>query len=285
MAYLVVTLIGVLFAIASLVLLALGLAIVYGMMRVINLAQGEFIMLGAYTVVLVAKTGTSLWLGIALAPLVVGAIGLAVERCIVRFLYGRLLDTMLATWGLSIALIAVVSLVLGPTTEGVATPLGHLDIGGYAVALYSLFVIGAAAVAVGLTWALFRFSKFGLLARATMQNAEMAAALGVHPPRIYMATFGLGSALAGFAGAIMAPLTGVVPSLGLAFIAKVFITVTAGGAAFGGTLAAGALLGTIESAVAFVSTPIYGQVAMLACALVLLRFAPRGISGLWRRRG
>lgn len=286
MAHLAVSLIGVLFAIASLVLLALGLAIVYGMMRVINLAQGEFIMLGAYTVVLVAKAGASLWLGIALAPIVVGAIGLVIERCIIRFLYGRLLDTMLATWGLSIALIAIVSLMLGPTTEGVATPLGHVAIGGYTVALYSLLVIGAAAAAVALTWALFRFSKFGLLARATMQNAEMAAALGVHPPRIYMATFGLGSGLAGFAGAIMAPLTGVVPSLGLAFIAKVFITVTAGGAAiFGGTLAAGALLGSIESAVAFVSTPIYGQVAMLACALVLLRFAPHGISGLWQRRG
>jgi urea transport system permease protein len=286
MAHLAVSLIGVVFAIASLVLLSLGLAVIYGMMRVINLAQGEFIMLGAYTVVLAAAHGVGLWAGIALAPFVVGAIGLAVERCVVRFLYGRLVDTMLATWGLSIALIAVVSLVLGPTTEGVATPLGHFAIGGYAVAVYNLFVIGVAAASVALTWGLFRFSKFGLLARATMQNAEMVAALGIHPPRIYMATFGLGAALAGLAGAIMAPLTGVVPTLGLAFIAKVFITVSAGGAAiFAGTLAAGSALGAIESAVAFVSTPIYGQVAMLACALVLLRIAPEGISGLWQRRG
>jgi len=286
MEHLAVNLIGVAFAIASLVLLSLGLAIVYGMMRVINLAQGEFMMLGAYTVILSSTYGLGLWAGIALAPVVVGAIGLIVERCIIRFLYRRLLDTMLATWGLSIGLIAAVSLILGPTTEGVATPLGHFAVGSYEVATYNVFVIAAAAACVVMTWCLFNFTKFGLVARGTMQNADMVAALGIHPPTIYMMTFGFGSALAGLAGAIMAPLTGVVPTLGLAFIAKAFITVTAGGAAiFAGTLGAATLLGAIDSAVAFVSTPIYGQVAMLACALVLLRIAPQGISGLWHRRG
>ena len=286
MEYLVVTLIGVIFAIASLVLLALGLAIIYGMMGVINLAQGEFIMLGAYTVVLSSAHGLDLWVGMALAPVVVGAVGLVVERCIIRFLYGRLLDTMLATWGLSLGLIAAVTLILGPSTEGVATPFGHVAIGGYAVSAYNLFVIAATGFLVVLTWGVFNRTRFGLIARGAMQNADMVAALGVHPPTIYMMTFSLGSALAGLAGAIMAPLTGVVPSLGLAFVAKVFITVTVGGAAiFSGTLGAGTLLGAIESAVSFISTPIYGQVAMLGCALVVLRFAPQGISGLWRRSG
>jgi branched-subunit amino acid ABC-type transport system permease component len=286
MEYLVVTLIGVIFAIASLVLLALGLAIIYGMMGVINLAQGEFIMLGAYTVVLSSAHGLDLWVGMALAPVVVGAVGLVVERCIIRFLYGRLLDTMLATWGLSLGLIAAVTLILGPSTEGVATPFGHVAIGGYAVSAYNLFVIAATGFLVALTWGVFNLTRFGLIARAAMQNADMVAVLGTHPPTIYMMTFALGSALAGLAGAIMAPLTGVVPSLGLAFVAKVFITVTVGGAAiFSGTLSAGSLLGAIESAVSFISTPIYGQVAMLGCALVVLRFAPQGISGLWRRSG
>lgn len=286
MEYLVVILIGVAFAIASLLLLSLGLAIIYGMMGVINLAQGEFIMLGAYTVTLSSAHGLSVWGGIVLAPFAVGAIGLLIERCIIRFLYGRLLDTMLATWGLSLAIIAIVTLVVGPATEGVATPLGHVAIGGYAVAAYNLFVIAAAVASVAFTWGLFHLTRFGLVARGAMQNAEMVAALGIHPPTVYMVTFALGSALAGLAGAVMAPLTGVVPSLGVAFIAKVFITVTVGGAAiFGGTLAAGALLGAIESAVSFISTPIYGQVAMLACALLLLRIAPRGISALWHGRG
>jgi branched-subunit amino acid ABC-type transport system permease component len=286
MEFLFVTLIGVTFAIASLVLLSLGLAIIYGMMGVINLAQGEFIMLGAYTVILSSAHGLGVWGGIALAPFVVGAIGLVIERCIIRFLYGRLLDTMLATWGLSLAIIAAVTLVLGPTTEGVATPLGHVAIGDYALSVYNLFVIAAATTSMAFVWALFNFTRFGLIARGTMQNADMVAALGVHPPTIYMATFALGSALAGLAGAVMAPLTGVVPSLGLAYIAKVFITVTVGGSAiFGGTLGASALLGAIESAVSFISTPIYGQVAMLACALLVLRIVPQGISALWRRRG
>jgi len=286
MEYLIVTLIGVAFAIASLVLLSLGLAIIYGMMGVINLAQGEFIMLGAYTVILSSAHGLGVWGGIVLAPFVVGAIGLVVERCIIRFLYGRLLDTMLATWGLSLAIIATVTLTLGPTTEGVATPLGHVAIGSYVVSAYSLFVIAAAVGSVAFMWGLFNLTRFGLVARGAMQNADMVAALGIHPPRVYMATFALGSALAGLAGAVMAPLTGVVPSLGLAFVAKVFITVTVGGAAiFAGTLGAGVLLGAIESAVSFISTPIYGQVAMLGCALVVLRIAPQGISGLWRRRG
>jgi branched-subunit amino acid ABC-type transport system permease component len=286
MGHLLVNLIGGAFAIASLVLLSLGLAIIYGMMRVINLAQGEFIMLGGYTVILTAAHGGSLWLGMVLAPIVVGGVGVAVERSIIRFLYGRPLDAMLATWGLSLVLVAAVTLILGPTTEGVATPLGHLPLGDYDVATYDLFVIAVAIASVGFTWGLFRFTKFGLLARGTMQNAEMVAALGIQPSIIYMLTFGFGSALAGLAGAIMAPLTGVVPTLGLAFIAKIFITVTAGGAAiFGGTLGAGALFGAIESAVSFLSTPIYGEVAMLGCALVLLRIAPQGITGLWRRHG
>jgi branched-subunit amino acid ABC-type transport system permease component len=286
MEYLVVTLIGVIFAIASLVLLALGLAIIYGMMGVINLAQGEFIMLGAYTVVLSSAHGLDLWVGMALAPVVVGVVGLVVERCIIRFLYGRLLDTMLATWGLSLGLIAAVTLIIGPSTEGVATPFGHVAIGSYAVSVYNLFVIAATGFLVALTWGVFNRTRFGLIARGAMQNADMVAALGIHPPTIYMMTFALGSALAGLAGAIIAPLTGVVPSLGLAFVAKVFITVTVGGAAiFSGTLGAGTLLGAIESAVSFISTPIYGQVAMLGCALVVLRFAPQGISSLWRRFG
>lgn len=285
MAHFLVVLIDIAFTVASLGLLSLGLAVIYGMMGVINLAQGEFIMLGAYTVTLSANHGLGLWAGMALAPVVVGAIGIIVERSIIRFLYGRLLDSMLATWGLSLGLVAAVSLILGPTTEGVGTPLGHFALGNYQVTVYDLFVIAAAAASLVVTFLIFRFTKFGLLSRGTMQNARMVAALGIHPPTIYMATFGFGSALAGLAGAVMAPLTGVVPTLGLAFIAKVFITVTAGGSAiFAGMLGAAALLGAVESAVSFLYTPIYGQVAMLIIALVLLRIAPQGVSGLWQRR-
>jgi urea transport system permease protein len=126
---LLVTVTGVAYAVAVLVLVALGLAVIFGMMGVLNLAQGEFLMLGAYTVLVVASLGGSVWLGILLAPLVVGSIGLLVERTIIQFLYGRPLDTMLATWGLSLALVGIVTLVMGPATAGVATPLGFVSIG------------------------------------------------------------------------------------------------------------------------------------------------------------
>ena len=133
-----------------------------------------------------------LWVGMALAPVVVGVVGLVVERCIIRFLYGRLLDTMLATWGLSFGLIAAVTLIIGPSTEGVATPFGHVAIGGYAVSAYNLFVIAATGFLVALTWGVFNRTRFGLIARGAMQNADMVAALGIHPPTIYMMTFALG---------------------------------------------------------------------------------------------
>ena len=273
------------FGVATLILLALGLAVIFGMMRVINLAQGEFLMLGAYTVLIATKLGLGLWLGIALAPVVVGIIGLVIERCVIQFLYGRMLDTMLATWGLSLAIVGAITVILGPTTEGVATPLGFIAVGDYSIAIYKLFVIGVALAALAATYALFRRTRFGLIARATMQKPVMVAAAGVNPPLVYMATFGLGAALAGLAGAIMAPLTGVVPTLGLAFIAKIFITVIVGGPLiFLGTVSASSLLGVVETVVSITSSPIFGQVALLGVAIVVIRMLPEGISGLRQRR-
>ena len=113
---LLVTVTGVAYGVAVLVLVALGLAVIFGMMGVLNLAQGEFLMLGAYTVLVVARFGGSIWLGILLAPL--GIIGVLVERTIIQFLYGRPLDTMLATWGLSLALVGIITLLMGPATAG-----------------------------------------------------------------------------------------------------------------------------------------------------------------------
>ena len=279
-----VTAFGIVYAIATLVLLALGLAVIFGMMGVINLAQGEFLMLGAYTVLLATAHGLGVWAGIALAPLAVGLVGVLVERAIVRFLYGRMLDTMLATWGLSLALVGLVTLIFGPTTEGVATPLGFFTVGRYSLPYYNVLVVGVAVAALALTYGLFNFTRAGLVARATMQNAGMVAGLGVNPAWVYMGTFAYGSALAGLGGAMMAPLTGVVPTLGLAFIAKIFITVIVGGPVILlGTTTAGSVLGLVESLVSSASTPIYGQVAMLAFAIVLLRLLPQGISGFWRR--
>ena len=277
--------IEVLNAIASLVLISIGLAIIFGMMRVINLAHGEFLMLGGYTAITATKVGINIWIAmLVVAPVVVGLIGVLVERCVVRFLYGRMVDTMLATWGLSLLFIGLVTTVFGNTTSGISSPLGSVAIGSYKLSLYTPFIILMAVVVSGAIWLLLSRTRFGLIARGTMQNANMAAALGLSPPRIYMVTFGIGAALAGLAGAVLAPITGVVPTIGVAYIAKSFITVIGGGAAIlSGTLSASTLFGTINQLGTFATTPVIGEVCLFVAAIILVRLLPQGITGRYFR--
>ncbi|MCX9150170.1 ABC transporter permease subunit [Pseudomonas sp. TB1-B1] len=274
-------------AIATLVLLSIGLAVVFGMMKIINLAHGEFMMLGGYVAVLATHNlHVPIWISIlVLAPLSVGLFGMLVERLLVRHLYGRMVDTMLATWGLSLALTGTATMLFGNTTVGISSPLPGISIGAYQTSGYGLFVIAVAVVVLLGMWALLRFTHFGLCARATMQNAKMAAALGANPGRIYSLTFGLGAALAGLGGAVLAPLTGVIPTLGASYIAKAFITVIGGGSAvITGTLTAASGFGLISQVVTFFSTPVFGEVALLLAAIVLIRVLPQGITGRFFRR-
>jgi branched-subunit amino acid ABC-type transport system permease component len=279
--------IQVLYAIASLALISVGLAIIFGMMRVINLAHGEFLMLGGYAAIVATNHGISIWLSmLVVAPIVVGIIGVVVERTIIRFLYGRMIDTMLATWGLSLLLVGLTTAIFGNTTVGISAPLGSIQIGAYRTSAYTLFVIAVAVVALGAIFAVMRWTRLGLIARGTMQNANMAAALGVNPPRVYAVTFGVGAALSGLAGAVLAPVSGVFPTIGVAYVAKSFITVIGGGAAIlSGTVSASTLFGAINQIATFVTTPVFGEVALLAAAIVLIRLLPQGITGRFFRRG
>ena len=286
MALAALVLFNVLNSIAVLALLSLGLGVIYGMMRVINLAHGEFLMLGAYTTVVSANAGLNIWVAMLVAaPLAVGLFGLLVERLFIRFLYGRIIDTMLATWGLSLGVIGLVTTVFGNTVRGVSAPLGGFAIGGYQASLYALFVIAVAASCLLGLWLLLRATRFGLVVRATMQRPDMAAALGVSPPRTYMITFALGSAFAGLAGGVLAPVSGVSPVMGGAYIARAFITVLGGGPAIvTGTGLASTLFGAVGEVATFATTPVFGQVALLLAALVLLRVLPQGITGRLLRR-
>ncbi len=279
--------IQVVYAIASLALISVGLAIIFGMMRVINLAHGEFLMLGGYAAIVATSHGVNIWLSmLVVAPIVVGLIGVVVERAIIRFLYGRMIDTMLATWGLSLFLVGLTTAIFGNTTVGISAPLGSIQIGDYRTSAYTLFVIAVAIVVLGAIFAAMRGTRLGLIARGTMQNANMAAALGVNPPRVYAVTFGIGAALSGLAGAVLAPVSGVFPTIGVAYIAKAFITVIGGGAAIlSGTASASALFGTINQIATFVTTPVFGEVALLAAAIVLIRLLPQGITGRFFRSG
>ena len=277
----------VLFAIASLALISLGLAIIFGMMRVINFAHGEFLMMGGFTTLLLFNAGMNLWVAMFIAaPLVVGLYGVVVERLIIRPLYGRIFETVLATWGLSLLMIGVASVTVGYYQSSMQTPLGSVAIGDYTESGYTFFVIAVAIIVLVAVYLGLRYTRFGLLARGTMQNPGMASALGVNTGRVYAITFFVGSALSGLAGAVLTPLVSVSPVVGFSYIARAFITVIGGGAvALSGTISASALFGSISQFVAFITTPVIGEVALLAAAIVLLRMLPEGITGRFFRRG
>lgn len=280
-----VVVIQVLYGIASLVIVSAGLAVIFGMMKVINLAHGEFLMLGGYATLGALKIGLNLWVAIFIAaPLAVGLVGVLLERLVIRRLYGRMIDTMLATWGLSLLLVGIVTSVFGNTTAGISTPLGSFTIGAYSVSVYTLVIIGVAVLLALALRAVLLKTQFGLIARGTMQNPQMADALGISPGRVYSVTFAVGAALSGLAGGLLAPLTGVVPTMGGAFIAKAFITVIGGGPAIlAGLIGASSFFGAINQIAAFLTTPVIGEVALLFAAIVMLRLLPQGITGRFFR--
>ena len=277
----------ILYMIAFLALTSAGLAIVFGMMRVINLAHGEFVMLGGYTTIACSRVGIDIYVAmLVIAPIVVGLVGLIVERAIIRFLYGRMIDTMLATWGLSLLLIGLVTLIFGNSAVSVPAPIPGYQLGDYQMGGYNLFIILVTTALVIAMWGVLKFTRAGLIARGAMQGPDVVAALGYDPRKVYMATFTIGAALSGLAGGVLAPLTGLLPSAGGAYIAKAFITVITGGAAvISGTLSSAVIFGTVNQIVSFAAHPVIGEIAMLALAIILLRLMPSGITGRFFRDG
>jgi urea transport system permease protein len=275
----------ILYMISFLALTSAGLAVVFGMMRVINLAHGEFVMIGGYTTIACAKAGINIYFAmLILSPLVVGILGLIIERLVIRFLYGRMIDTMLATWGLSLFLVGLVSLIFGNTAVSIPAPIPAYTLGSYQMGGYNLFIIAIAILMMIGMWLIMRYTRLGLIARGAMQSADVASSLGYDPKKVYMWTFVVGAALSGLAGGVLAPLTGLLPSSGGAYIAKAFITVITGGAAvIAGTLSSSIIFGAINQVVSFASGPVIGEIVMLAFAIVLLRLMPQGITGRFFR--
>jgi len=242
-------------------------------------------MLGAYLTLTAVRAGFNLWFAMVAASIAVGVFGMVVERLLIQHLYGRLADSMLATWGLSLILAQAVTVVFGPATQGIATPLGSMQIGRYTFSQYSLVLISAAVFLLILVFWVFTQTRYGTMARAATQLPRMAAAVGINTRLINMWTFAFGSALAGAGGALLAPVAGVVPNMGQAYIARAFMTVIVGGAgALSGTSCAAAILGGVEYAVSYLSNPFFGQGALLILAILLLRVMPTGVSGLLGRQ-
>jgi branched-chain amino acid transport system permease protein len=271
-------------ACAFLVLCATGLAIIFGMMGVINLAHGEFIMCGAYVTVTIAKLGLPLPVAIVCGALAAGAVGIVLERLVIRHLYHRPLDTIVATWGISLIASQGTLILLGPSLADVSTPLGSVQIGSLSYSVYRFALMGIAAAIVGGLYLLFNVTRFGVLARATIQVPHMAEALGVNTSLIYSLTFGIGAALAGATGGLYAPTMTLVPTMGGQFIMEAFVTVVVGGAdVFLGTAPAGVTLGLVKAAMTTWQGQLFGQIGLLIAVILVIRVLPRGISGLLLR--
>jgi branched-chain amino acid transport system permease protein len=272
--------VSLLTTVSVLIIISIGLAVVFGMMGVINLAHGEFLMLGAFFTLSGHRAGLNIWVAMVLAAIAVAVVGVVVERLLIQFLYGRLAATMLATWGLSLILVQVVVLVYGSSTQGIPTPLGNTKVGNYSISQYNFVLIAMAAALLGLVYVVFTRTRYGTKARAATQLPDMAAAIGINAKVTNMLTFGFGALLAGAAGALLAPVAGVVPGMGQAYVGRAFMTVVVGGpGVLTGTAASASLLGTVDTIVSNTTTAVLGTAALLVVAIVLLRILPTGISG------
>ena len=277
-----------------LLLIALGLAITYGAMGVINMAHGDMVMIGAYVTVM-----SKIWLGlnfyfaIPLAFLVTGLIGLLIERIVIRKLYGRLLDTLLATWGISILLQQAIRLELGLSffgvhIEGLGPGLQNVDVpdflqgtisfGDTDLNSYRMFIIVVTIALTFLTWYLLYRTSFGVQVRAIIRNPQMAAASGIDVKRVNALTFAFGSGLAGVAGVMMSGFKTVFPDMGGTLVVDGFMVVVAGGVgSIFGTILSSGLLGEINALVALATNDIIARAVVFAVVILVIILKPKGL--------
>ena len=276
-----------------LLLAAIGLAITFGVMGVINMAHGEMVMLGAYSTFVVQEIirasapgllEYSLIFAIPLAFIVSGSVGIAIERGVIRLLYGRPLETLLATWGISLILQQTVRTIFGPTNREVATPQfmsGTVSIGDLAITWNRLYiVIFAGLIFVGLVVAL-RFTTFGLHVRAVTQNRRMAGSMGIPTDRVDALTFGLGSGVAGLAGVALSQIDNVSPNLGQSYIIDSFLVVVFGGVGnLWGTLVGALALGGANKLLEPYAGAVLGKILLLVLVILFTQKRPRGLFAL-----
>ena len=275
-----------------LLVVALGLAITFGLMGVINMAHGEIMVVGAYATYMTqvffsrhfgpAAQDWYFVLALPVSFLSAAAMGILLERGIIRFLYKRPLESLLATWGVSLVLQQVFRLVFGAANVQVSSPSwlsGNFTINDVIFGWNRLFVIGFAALIVLGTWLLLSKTPLGLLIRAVMQNREMAACMGVRTERVNMLTFAFGSGLAGLAGAFLSQIGNVGPGLGQNYIVDCFMTVVVGGV--------GSIVGTVWSALGIgvadqtlqqiLLNPVLGKITVLGAIILFLQWKPGGL--------
>lgn len=271
---------------ASVLLIAtIGLAVVYGLMGVINLAHGEFIMIGAYAALTATQIGLPYPLAIPVAIIVTMIIGAIVELLVISRLYGRLFDTMLATWGLGMVFKQGAVLLFGTVSPGIGMPQYNFKIGDYSLAVYPLAMILVALAMFLFVYLLMTRTVYGMKARASIQEPKMAQAIGIESSRVNTLTFAIGCGLAGFAGAVLLPIIPATPSMGLFFAVKGFLTVVvAGPVALTGSAVAALGFGGGSAITASYLTSAAGDIFFFLFTAILLWLFPHGISAVWRRK-
>ena len=277
-----------------LLLVALGLAVTYGAMGIINMAHGEMVMIGAYVAVMSnIWLGANLLLAIPLAFLVTAALGYGLERLVVRRLYGRLLDTLLATWGIAILLQQAIRLEFGLTffgihIEGLGSGLqnvpvpqflqGTLALFGLHLNSYRVFIVLVTLALAGLTWITLYRTPLGMKVRAIIRNPQVAAACGIDVKATNAITFALGSGLAGVAGVLMAGFRSVSPDMGATMVVDGFMVVVTGGVgSLLGTVAAAGILGEINALVAIFFNEIAARASVLLVVILVILLRPAGL--------
>ena len=278
-------------SIASILLLvSLGLAIIYGVMAVINLAHGDFLMLGAYAVwFMESMFDVGLLPCLVLVFFIVGAVGWLVERTLICHLYERPLDTILATWGVGIILQQAIRLSAGAELRYVKMPdylVSPLHVLGVEISAYRLLVFGVTVALVVATYVLIFRTSFGLRLRAVMQNAEIARCFGINNARVYSLTFAYGAGLAGLAGALVSPLKSVSPDMGTNYVVDAFLVVVSGGVqSLFGTVASAGIIGELSGGFAFLWNDTLARALLFFLVVVLIRFRPQGMFAMRLRRG
>lgn len=270
-------------SIASILLLvALGLAIIYGVTGVINLAHGELVMIGAYCAwALQSFFGIGLLASLPLIFLATALLGWIIDRVVIRHLYNRPLDTILATWGIGVMAQQAIRLLAGGELRYVEMPeaMNHpVSLLGVEVPIFRIFILGLAVALFAFTWYLIFRTSLGLKLRAITQSREIASCFGINSSRIYGLTFAYGAGLAGLAGAVVSPLKSVAPEMGTTYVVDAFMVVVLGGVeSLIGSVASAFIIGQSSSAVAFYANDTIAKALVLLFIVILIRFRPQGL--------
>ncbi len=265
-----------------LLMVSLGLAIIYGTTGVINMAHGEFVMIGAYiSWILQTKLGMGLIASIIPIFIITAFMGFLIERLIIRHLYNRLLDTILATWGVGVLLQQIVRLSLGSELKYLEIPpymSQSMNMFGQEVSIYRVFIFIFAVAIFFIAWFIIYQTSFGMKLRAVTQNKDMASSFGINSSVVYSSTFAFGTGVAALAGALVAPLKSISPDMGTNYIIDAFMVVVLGGVeSLLGTAASSLIIGESSSFLASFSNDTLAKALVLIIIIVILRFKPQGL--------